>query len=293
LLHSRKAVGFRLRENESVRKGLHRVVNKELRSASERLTLDSSDAAIHEARKSIKKVRAVLQLLGDDLDAGKARKHLRRASHLLSPLRDADAMLETTKTLRADAKMAKAVTALTSRLEAEKSRLRDEADAGRVRRKAAAALDRVRHDARDWQWKKADYPALVDAMKRSYKRAAKAMEDARSHDDPERFHNWRKRVKTHWYGLRLLSKRAPKLRQPIADFKRLETALGDDHNLLVLHEQVQSPHLRSVTERRQRALQQDALSVGRRVLAQRPKVFAKQLQEMWNSARRSSAGEAA
>ena len=286
-------MGFRLREDESVRKGLQRVVKKELRSASERLTLDSSDVAIHEARKSIKKVRAVLQLLGDDLDAGNARKHLRRASHLLSPLRDADAMLETTKTLRKDARATKAVTTLTSRLEAEKSRLRDEADAGRVRRKAAAALDRVRHDARDWRWKKADFPALADAMKRSYKRAVGAMEDARSDDNPERFHDWRKRVKTHWYGLRLLSARAPTLRQTIADFKRLETALGDDHNLFVLHEQVQSSHLRSLTERRRRALQQQAMSIGRRMLAERPKVFAKRLHEVWNSRRTSSAGEAA
>lgn len=278
-------MGFRLREDESVAKGLHRVVKKELRSASERLTLDSSDVAIHEARKSIKKVRAVLQLLGDDLDAGNARKYLRRASQLLSPLRDADAMLETTRSLRSDRTMTKVVAALTSQLQSEKSRLRDEADAGRVRRKAAAALDRVRHDARDWRWKKADFPALADAIKRSYKRALTSMEEARSEDDPDRFHNWRKRVKTHWYALRLLSKRIPTLGPPIAEFKRLETALGDDHNLLVLQARVQSTPLRSLTERRQRALKRQALAVGARVLVQRPKVFAKHLRDMWDRAK--------
>lgn len=288
-------MAFRLREDESVAKGLRRVVRKELRSASERLTSDSSDAAIHEARKSIKKVRAVLQLLGKDLAADDARKHLRRASHLLSPVRDADAMIETVKSLRSpgNPEVMKPLAALSSELHAEKARVRDEADAEHVRRRAARALERVRRDARDWRWKRTEFPLLAEAMKRSYKRARRAMENARPAEDPDAFHEWRKRVKTHWYALRLLEERVPKLRRQIGEFRRLETALGDDHNLYVLRDRVQSSRLRAIAERRQQALEQQALALGESLFARRPKAFAHHLQEIWTRASRSRAGKAA
>src|SRR5437762_3155454 len=54
------------------------------------------DEAIHELRKSIKKVRAILQLIEDDEGArtGGSEKRLHRVSVMLSRLRDADAMME-------------------------------------------------------------------------------------------------------------------------------------------------------------------------------------------------------
>jgi CHAD domain-containing protein len=92
-------MAFRVRKDESVGNGLARVFRKELKSAIDQLTSKSSNDAVHEARKSIKKVRSVLQLVGDELDAGKAAKHIREASHLLSPLRDSEMMIETAKSL--------------------------------------------------------------------------------------------------------------------------------------------------------------------------------------------------
>ena len=71
-----------------------------MRAAIDQLAgMDVSEDAIHEARKSVKKVRAVLQLLGGDLDADGGLKRLRRAGRLLAPLRDADALLTTAREL--------------------------------------------------------------------------------------------------------------------------------------------------------------------------------------------------
>jgi hypothetical protein len=204
-------------------------------------------------------------------------------------------MIETAKSLRVPdhPKAAKSLAALNADLHAEKARLRDKADAGRVRRKAARALERVRHDARGWRWKRADFALLADAMKRSYKRGRRSMEHARPGEDPEAFHEWRKRVKTHWYALRLLEERVPQLRRSIAEFKRLETALGDDHNLRVLLDRVESPRLRAITEGRQQALEQEALALGERLFARRPKAFTRHLRELWTRAKHARAGEAA
>src|SRR5262249_61758788 len=53
------------------------------------------DEAIHEARKSVKKVRAILELIEPDgVRAAKSQKRLRTVNRILSGLRDADAMME-------------------------------------------------------------------------------------------------------------------------------------------------------------------------------------------------------
>ena len=91
-------MAYRLKKDEPVARGLERIVKEELRSATTHLNSDEhSDKAIHEARKSIKKVRAILALIGDEIGADHDVKRLKRAGRLLSPLRDADAMIASTK----------------------------------------------------------------------------------------------------------------------------------------------------------------------------------------------------
>jgi CHAD domain-containing protein len=299
-------VAYRLRKDESVSKGLSRVVNRALRSAADGLSGDWSDEAIHDARKSIKKVRAVLQLVGDELDAGGERKKLRRASHLLSPLRDIDAMRETARTLgsRRDAASV-AVPALDDHLSAQKVTLTRAADKADTRSKAARTLERLRRDARDWRWKRSGRSVIAKAITRSYKRARNRMDSVRGNRDGDAFHEWRKRVKTLWYALRLLEAQAPRLRRTIADLKRLETLLGDDHNLVVLARQVRSAppssgmtargrtNLQATIERRQRTARHQALALGARLFAQSPKAFTHRLQEVWLSKRAAQGAPAA
>jgi CHAD domain-containing protein len=289
-------MSFRLREDEPVAKGLNRLVRKQLRSAVERLTSDASDEAIHDARKRIKKVLAVLHLAGTDLGADRALQRLRRASHLLSPLRDMNAMIEAARTLgpNRSARQTTLAGTIDKQLISEKARLNGAAR-DKVRTEAAGALDRLRRDARDWKWKHIDASLLAKAIKRCYKHARKTMQDARTDRQGERFHQWRKRVKTLWYALRLLEDRAPGLRRSIADLKRLETWLGDDHNLLVLQEHFTSAtstagprlhvDLRMLTDRRHRELRRQALAIGSRLFAQRPKAFAHRLRHMWHTSK--------
>jgi CHAD domain-containing protein len=89
---------FRLRPTESIAAGLRRIAREELSSISTRLdgaTPPGGDA-IHEIRKSVKKTRAILQVIGVDHGRGLARsaKRLRAINGRLSALRDADVMLE-------------------------------------------------------------------------------------------------------------------------------------------------------------------------------------------------------
>jgi CHAD domain-containing protein len=61
-----------------------------------------------------------------------------------------------------------------------------------------------------------------------------AMKRARATRQSATLHRWRKELKTLWYQLRLARPLLTGVAPLIADLKRLETALGDDHNLVVL-----------------------------------------------------------
>jgi len=96
-------MAFHVRDDESIGHGIRRLAHKELADAA--AALRSTGAAgprVHEARKSIKKVRALLRLLEEagTQKLGKARRQLRRISRALSPLRDAAVMHDSLDLLR-------------------------------------------------------------------------------------------------------------------------------------------------------------------------------------------------
>src|SRR5262245_51858317 len=97
-------MAFRLRPNESPTDGLRRLARKELKAAREELSRmrPPHDEAIHEARKSVKKVRSIRALI--DADRGRGLRGdgrtLRQVNRRLAKLRDADAMLEILRKLR-------------------------------------------------------------------------------------------------------------------------------------------------------------------------------------------------
>src|SRR5438094_6101341 len=96
-------MSFALTPGKPIRRDLKRIVRKQLARASERLLQYHRDAeAVHESRKSIKKVEALTKLL-DEIGSGPPRKDLERlqsARQTLSRLRDADVVIETFEHLR-------------------------------------------------------------------------------------------------------------------------------------------------------------------------------------------------
>jgi CHAD domain-containing protein len=98
-------MAYHFKRDESVPEAVRRIAREELESAVEQLGRrrnGSYDEAIHEARKSVKKVRALLRLFQMEL-GGKYRtetRGLREAGRKLSELRDAGAVIEILDTLK-------------------------------------------------------------------------------------------------------------------------------------------------------------------------------------------------
>jgi CHAD domain-containing protein len=284
-------MAFRLRTDESVRSGLERIVRGELRRAVDQLGgIDLSEEAIHEARKSIKKVRAVLQLVGDDIGANGALKHLRRAGRLLAPLRDADALTDTAKKLcaRQHTSLSRAVCAtVRERLDERQSRLSGSRRSRRLNKEAAAELRKTQRLAKRWNWGRIDASDLAAEIQRGYKQARRGLERARPRHGANALHSWRKRVKTLWYALRLLPRHTPGITRVIDALERVETALGEDHNLVVLRTRLSRSlnvpgvaRVFSLAEQRQHALRRVALTSGERQFSEPPKAFARRVERV-------------
>ena len=92
---------YRLQDGEPVSKGVARMTRGRIDDAVDELTgqTDSTqEAAVHEARKNVKKLRALVRLTRDELGSDVYRREnqtFRDAGQQLSGVRDADVMLAT------------------------------------------------------------------------------------------------------------------------------------------------------------------------------------------------------
>jgi CHAD domain-containing protein len=95
-------MAFVLKPHKPVARQLRRLVAEELHDALAALSdPESVETGVHDARKSVKKVRAVVRVLHDDLGSrDRDNERLRQIAHRLSSLRDADATGETLQQLR-------------------------------------------------------------------------------------------------------------------------------------------------------------------------------------------------
>jgi CHAD domain-containing protein len=125
-------------------------------------------------------------------------------------------------------------------------------------------------------------------MRRAYRRAREAMTLAHGQNDDEGLHRWRRRVKDHWYHMRLLMGVNVRISARVRRLKQLETWLGDHHNLVVLHRQILTAPARfgdqrtiaavlGCIEERRLVLQRRACERGSRLFAARPARFRRQI----------------
>jgi CYTH domain-containing protein/CHAD domain-containing protein len=292
---------YRLHEDEDAAAGIRRVIVGRLEKATERLReLDDGDAlaeAIHGARKDLKKARAALRLVREELGEKAFKlenRALRDAGRLLSASRDAEVKLETLASLvEGDAGDAPpGPTALwREALSADRDRIAD-ADADQTE-EAVAAIEAVLARAPGWKLGHHGWGLLAPGLDTAYREGREAFEALPAEPDFEAVHELRKRGKDLWYQVRLLRDAWPTVLEPTAeeihDFTDL---LGDHHDLAVLaedlggREEIDSAHstiLRILIEAEQIALLGDAHALGARIYAEKPKALAHRLRAYWHA----------
>jgi len=296
-------VAYRLKRKESVSHALRRLADKELHSAADGLrprNPKDRDEAVHEGRKIIKKTRALLELVRADLgrEYDEATARLRLAARPLSQERDAAILTETIEALHKKhrAKLhPHAWATIRQALETAASEIVTRALRPALITRTLNALARVRDDSRSWSFDARGFRALRPGLTRGFARARRALRRAQHDPTPESLHRWRKRVKTHWYHVRLVEATKPRtLDLYLAKLHDLEAWLGDHHNLVVLDTQLkatrwpQSMHedvtrLLAIIERRKARIQDRALSLGARIYAERTSTFVRRLEHYWHT----------
>ena len=287
-------MGYRLEAGESVPKGLRRIVREEIDSAEEYLggkKQGGPDEAIHEARKSLKKVRAVLRLAQGELGATYTKENdgLRAIAADLSEIRDAAAIIETFDELPD----AKNFAPVRQRLLERKKQTEAAKDRDTVMKQAALAMGRLGKRVRTWPLKTTGFDAVAPGLEGRYRRGRRAMKVAAETQTPECFHEWRKRVKDHWYHTRLIeSLWTEEMQAREKSLKELETWLGDDHNLFVMRglisadpaafgETAMVDALLDAIDDRQKELRRNSLSLGARLYDEKPKSFLRRVEHLW------------
>ena len=205
-------MAFELHHRKHIEDELAKIVRRQLRNTADALTTSDGSrfrSAVHESRKTVKKVRAVAAFLtqaGAKLPR-RDRKRLKSAARALSRIRDSAAIVDTFDRVR-------------RRYPGQLP----EHTYGIIRRSLVAARDRMRSPCaarrrsspkRPGTWRRhasrqksgqspsIEWTGMVAILAASYRRSRDAMKRARETRQSATLHSWRKEVKTLWYQLRL------------------------------------------------------------------------------------------
>jgi CHAD domain-containing protein len=288
---------YRLKRGEPLPEGIARVARGRIDDAIDELsgkTGSSPEEGVHNARKDMKKLRALLRLARGELGPSVYRQEnacFRDAAAALSGVRDADVMLVTLEKLELD----EAVSGpLRQALEAHRLRTggggRDQASA-----EAIEILSQARARVVDWPLEDDSFDAIEPGLRRMYRSGRREWRAMRKEPTIEGLHEWRKRTKELWYDHELLRPLwKPVMKAVAGEAHDLSDLLGDDHDLAVLLEWAQehadpAPELVEAGDARRRELQEQALELGARLYADRTKVFVRRLERLWESSREQAA----
>lgn len=294
---------YYLKLGESIPDEIRRVVREELESASRQLSGKGKadrDEAIHEARKSVKKIRGALRLLRPQLGATFRAENIRMrdVGRELSEFRDAGAMLETFDRLREKyhAELRKhTLASIRTGLRARKEQGEEHANIEQALSRLAGALAKAGERVKKWSLAADGFAALAPGLQRTFRDGRKALALVRKHPRSENYHEWRKRVKDHWYHVRLLENLwTDTMRAYEKSLKELEDWLGEDHNLVVLREKVttepafygKGAELKvfgKVIDEYHKELRARALAAGARIYEEKPRQFTRRMQALWTA----------
>ena len=293
---------YRLKANESVSKGIKRIVNEQIEKAVDELAATEElgvDEAVHKARQRLKKIRAVVRLVRDRLGKKVYRRENARFRDLgrsLANLRDGQVRIATLDNLTAhfaDTVESDAFTGIRHELGVDYRReyqsILDKGTIISVRNQ----LKDLKDEVNDWKIGSNNWSAVDSSLKRVYQRGDRALDKARSKPTVENLHDWRKRVKYLRYQLQILRPIWFEMTEEWIDRTHdLSDYLGEDHDLAVLKELVLSQPKRfdrqntlstltALIDRRREELQFSAMFLGRRIYTEKPRNFVDRLGNYW------------
>jgi CHAD domain-containing protein len=281
-------MSYRIEKGEGLAAALQRIAAEETHLAINELSHEDHGQAIHSARKSIKRLRALLRavrvVFSDKAFRGENQR-LARMGRKISPLRDIHVQLHTLGKLRA------AHDRIGARV--RRDLMRQEEDFARkvprLREDIRNLLDKSNGSIESWPLAEATPDSLSAGIKKVYRQGQRAFADACKSPTTENLHECRKKTKALGYGFELIQRLAhKKVLKMMQICGKMGDALGDDHDLCIVSEALEHENRAKpdpaydklagrIKDERAR-LQRKAFKLGRRLYKDKPGVFAKRIE---------------
>ena len=292
---------FRFKLAEPFEEGCRRIAREQIERAQSQLK-GSGDpvVAVHETRKSLKRLRALLRLIRPALgeDAYRAENaHVREIGRLLSSTRDRHVLIETIAKLEAAPGAARkslcqAVRDVLNGSNGGESPMVDAAAIKQAQSRLAEAgkrFGRLRLSGKGFE-------IIGTGLEAGYRKARRAFHTAYVERTDESFHEWRKSTQQHWRHMALLSRAWTEcIGARVAEARRLSQILGDDHDLALLCAFVRSERASAIgaeragmveklAHQRQKELRVIAQPMGQRLFTEGARSLHRRMAAYWEAA---------
>jgi CHAD domain-containing protein len=290
-------MAFRFKLGEPFDEGCRRIaVDQIVRAQSQLHDKGDQAIAVHETRKSLKRLRALLRLVRPAMgeDAFKQENaQLRDIGLSLSGERDRHVLLETVNKLEGSAGFGRR--GLVGSLRECIVAANGEGAPLSVRQSTSRIVDAKKRLA-ELHIHGSGFDVVGAGLERSYRRARRAFREAYDEKTDEAFHDWRKGTQAHWRQMTLLSRAWPDyLGARASEARNLSQILGDDHDLAMLvvfvHSDAaaglsneQAAIVEKAARQRQAELRETAKPRGERLFAGGPRTLRRSIDIYWQSA---------
>ena len=296
-------MGYRFRLADDFGDAVHRIGREQIESAIQQMASTEDGVAVHETRKCLKRVRAMLRLVRHAIGETAYKAENNRygdIGRMLSRSRDRAVLRSTLERLIGEhpehgARLRRLKASVPA--DVARTRLAQKRLASRAGRALKAGLE----DWRALQFDGNDFQSVEKDLARGVASLRKTMSAAGSDDDA--VHDWRKAVQRHWRHMLLLREGWPdyfEARAAIA--KQVSELLGtaQDMTLVIAHAEREAganstPDIISLVQARRDALRETARELCSRLVAESPTGHARRAGMYWAAAQASAveAGERA
>lgn len=232
-------MAFRFKVSEPIDKGCKRIAREQFERAQSQLK-DGDDAvvAVHETRKALKRLRALLRLVRPALGDGVFRSEnasLRDIGRGLSGARDRHVLLETLLKLENGAEDVRNDACATMRDVINRTNGNGHGVDPQDVKQAVEALKEAEARFSDLEFDGEGFAIVGPGLRASYHKGRRAFRKAYANPTDESFHEWRKGAQQHWRHMLLLSRAWPAcLNARVGEARAISQILGDDHDLAML-----------------------------------------------------------
>ncbi len=303
-------MAYRLKLKEPLVKGVRRIAAEQLANAAARLQGDSDpERSVHEARKSLKRTRALLRLVRPGLGDARFRHlnvQLRDVARKLSAARDRDVVRRLLLSLH-DAKppVAKAAARLVAILDSTPASGIEAPATPRNFGEALQEIEAIRNEIADVGLAPAGFETIVTGLAKCHRAGCRAL--ARAIENPseeEPLHDLRKSAQAYWRQMILIQQAWPEAcLARAAAAKLVADLLGQDHDVALLDVLLAGPEGQALAAAERRALTRycaarhaelrgAALPKARLLFAEKSDELARRMRDLWQAARAAAIARA-